>query len=77
MENDLNRWISDYVAPDPGASAADKARFPLREAQIQVAERPGKPGAYQCVMRLLPHYQLDALAASVTLKTEMGSGVSR
>ena len=72
VEDDLNRWIHDYVAPDAEASASVKAKYPLREAQIQVAERPGKPGNYMCVMHLLPHYQLDAVTATVTLRTEMG-----
>jgi len=77
LEDELNRWINDYVAPDADASPAVKAKFPLREAQIQVRERPDKPGNYQCVMHLLPHYQLDAVTATVTLRTEMGPGQSR
>jgi type VI secretion system ImpC/EvpB family protein len=74
LEDDLNRWINDYVAPDAEASPAVKAKFPLREAQVQVKEAPGRPGSYQCVMHLMPHYQLDTVTASVSLKTEMGPG---
>jgi type VI secretion system protein ImpD len=39
-----------------------------------VKEAPGRPGNYLCVMRLMPHYQLDTVTASVSLKTEMGPG---
>ncbi len=74
LEDDLNRWINDYVAPDAEASADVKAKYPLREAQVQVRERPGKPGMYNCVLHLLPHYQLDTVTASVTLRTELGAG---
>src|SRR5277367_4033856 len=36
----LNRWISKYVIPDDTASAAAKAKAPLREARIDVSEVP-------------------------------------
>jgi type VI secretion system protein ImpD len=71
LEDYLKRWVNDYVAPDAEASAAVKAKFPLREAQVRVRERPGSPGNFVCEMHLLPHYQLDALTASVRLRTEL------
>jgi type VI secretion system protein ImpD len=71
LEEYLRRWVNDYVAPDAEASAEVKARFPLREAQVRVRERPGAPGNYMCEMHLLPHYQLDALTATVRLRTEL------
>lgn len=72
IEDDLNHWVHDYVAPDSDASQEVKARYPLREAHIEVREREGKPGNFRCVMRLVPHYQLDAVSATVELKTELG-----
>jgi predicted component of type VI protein secretion system len=32
-----------------------------------VAQIPGQAGGYRLEMRLLPHYQLDALSASLRL----------
>ena len=56
-EDFLNRWIKNYVIGDENASAHEmKAKFPLREASIEVTEIPGKPGAYQSVAHLQPHY---------------------
>lgn len=67
----LNEWVATYVTTDSGASQDTKARFPLREAKVQVREQPGKPGSYQCVMHFAPHYELDELTASVRIATEL------
>ena len=48
-----------------------KAKYPLREARVEVAEVPGKPGAYKAVTFLRPHYQLDELTASLRLVSEL------
>src|SRR5689334_16851870 len=67
----LNRWITTYVVPDDTASPAVKARCPLREARIDVAEVPGKPGCYKAVAFLRPHFQLDELTVSLRLVAEL------
>ncbi|NTV42743.1 MAG: type VI secretion system contractile sheath large subunit, partial [Syntrophobacteraceae bacterium] len=66
-EDFLNRWISNYVLLDDDAGQEAKARFPLREARVDVSEIPGKPGAYRAVAFLRPHYQLDELTISLRL----------
>ncbi|MGI8787335.1 MAG: type VI secretion system contractile sheath large subunit [Pyrinomonadaceae bacterium] len=63
----LNRWITGYVLENDVAPAAQKAKYPLREARIDVAEVPGKPGAYRAVAFLRPHFQLDELSVSLRL----------
>ena len=47
-ETFLNKWIANYVLLDDMAPQDLKAKFPLREARIEVAEIPGKPGRLQC-----------------------------
>lgn len=71
FEQYLRNWVVQYVTPDSEASADVKARFPLREADVQVRETPGKPGSFQCVMQLCPHFQLDDMSAGVRLVTEL------
>ncbi len=66
-EDYLNRWISNYVLLDDDAGQESKARYPLREARIDVSEVPGKPGVYKAVAFLRPHYQLDELTISLRL----------
>jgi type VI secretion system protein ImpC len=67
----LTQWIMQYVTEDDQASAAVKARFPLREARIEVSEIPGKPGAYRAIAFLRPHFQLDELTVSLRLVAEL------
>lgn len=67
----LNRWISNYVLLDDNAGQEAKARFPLREARIDVAEIAGKPGCYRAVAFLKPHYQLDELTVSLRLVADL------
>ena len=70
-EDFLNRWISSYVLLDDNASQEQKAKYPLREARIDVSEIPGKPGAYRAVSFLKPHFQLDELSVSLRLVSEL------
>ncbi|MEZ5428869.1 MAG: type VI secretion system contractile sheath large subunit [Pyrinomonadaceae bacterium] len=67
----LNRWITNYVLENDVAPAAQKAKYPLREARVDVAEVPGKPGAYRAVAFLRPHFQLDELSVSLRLVAEL------
>lgn len=70
-ERFLNQWVSNYVTPDDNASPATKAQFPLRDARIDVAEVPGKPGVYRAIAFLRPHFQLDELSVSLRLVAEL------
>jgi len=70
-EDFLNRWISNYVLLDDNASQDMKAKYPLREARIDVSEIPGKPGAYRAVSFLKPHFQLDELTVSLRLVADL------
>lgn len=67
----LNKWINNYVLENDVAPAAQKAKYPLREARIDVAEVPGKPGAYRAVAFLRPHFQLDELSVSLRLVADL------
>ena len=63
----LNNWIAHYVLLDDSAPQEHKAKFPLREARIEVSEIAGKPGAYTAVAYLRPHFQLDEINISLRL----------
>ena len=67
----LNKWIMNYVTEDDTASAQTKAQYPLREARVDVAEIPGKPGCYRAVAYLRPHFQLDELSVSLRLVADL------
>jgi type VI secretion system protein ImpC len=67
LETFLNTWISNYVLLEDSASQEACARFPLREARIEVAEVAGKPGVYTAIAFLRPHFQLDEINISLRL----------
>lgn len=70
-EDFLNRWIAQYILLDDNAGQEMKARFPLRDARIEVEEIPGKPGAYRAISYLRPHFQLDELDISLRLVADL------
>ncbi|MGD8886617.1 MAG: type VI secretion system contractile sheath large subunit, partial [Gammaproteobacteria bacterium] len=63
----LSNWINNYVNGNPDASPEAKAKFPLAEAQIEVKEIPGQPGAYSAIAYLRPWLQMEELTASLRL----------
>jgi type VI secretion system protein ImpC len=67
----LNTWISDYVLLNDEAPQSVKAKFPLRDARVDVTEVAGKPGCYKAVVYLKPHFQLDELTVSLRLVADL------
>jgi type VI secretion system protein ImpC len=63
----LDRWITNYVSADPKPSAEAKARYPLREAKIEVKEIPGAPGSYNAIAWLRPWLQMEELTTSLRM----------
>lgn len=74
MEKWLGDWISQYVTTDPNAAEDVKAKYPLAEAKVEVAEVEGNPGYYSAKFYLRPHYQLEGLTTSLRLVTKVPSG---
>jgi len=67
VEMYLNSWIANYVLLNDDAPQNVKAKYPLREARIDVFDVPGKPGTYRSVVYLRPHFQMEELTASIRL----------
>ncbi len=67
----LNNWISNYVLLSDDAGQSLKAKYPLREARVDVVDVPGKPGVYKATVFLRPHFQLVELTASIRLVAEL------
>jgi len=71
VETFLNQWLAQYVLSSDDASHEQKAKFPLREASVQVSEVAGKPGTFRAVAFLRPHFQLDELSVSLRLVADL------
>lgn len=67
----LNTWMLDYVLGKDDAGQGLKAKYPLREGRVDVMDVPGKPGVYEAVVFLRPHFQLEELTASLRLVAEL------
>ena len=68
----LNSWLQNYVVATPELVGDDvKAKKPLAEAKVTVRAVPGKPGSYEAVAYLRPHFQLETLATSMRLVAEV------
>jgi type VI secretion system protein ImpC len=71
----LQSWILQYCMAEPqDVSLAQKASRPLREARVDLEENKSKPGAYEAVVYLKPHFQLEGLNVQVEMRTELKEG---
>lgn len=66
-EDWLNRWIKNYVNSNEKAGQESKAKYPLREARVEVKEIPGKPGSYNAVAYMRPWLQMEELTTSMRM----------
>jgi type VI secretion system ImpC/EvpB family protein len=73
IEQRLQTWLNGYVNAAINAGPETRARQPLMAGRVTIAERPGRPGVYGCTIQLQPHFQLDDVAATFRLVTEVAS----
>ena len=68
----LNKWIKNYALANPeSASFESKAKRPLREARIDVRDDPSRPGCYEAVAFLRPHFQMEELSVGLSLVAKL------
>lgn len=67
----LTKWLHKYTTGRDDLSWEMRAKYPLRDARLQVRELPGKPGQYTCVIYLKPHYIAENLVSELKLTTEL------
>jgi type VI secretion system protein ImpC len=67
VENELNRWIKNYVNSSETSGQETRAKYPLREAKIVVQEIPGQPGSYNAIAWMRPWLQFEELTASLRM----------
>jgi type VI secretion system protein ImpC len=68
VERELNKWISNYVHPNPHLDGpAGRAKKPLSAAKISVKEVEGRPGYYEAIAHLRPHFQLEGINMSLRM----------
>jgi type VI secretion system protein ImpC len=63
----LNNWIQNFVNGNADSGPELKAKYPLKEARIEVREIPGKPGSYNAIAHLCPWLQMEELTTSLRM----------
>ena len=77
IERKLQGWLQNYVNTSLSSTGEARSRFPLIAGDVEVKDRPGKPGVFNCIVRLQPHYQLDDVASTFSLVTELAAPGTR
>ncbi len=57
LEQELNKWIRQYIADQENPSAEVRGRRPLRAAKIVVSDVEGEPGWYRVNLNVRPHFK--------------------
>ncbi len=65
LQDELNKWIGQYVVEMDNPTASTRAKKPLRSAQINVEDVEGEPGWYRVSMMVKPHFKY--MGSSFTL----------
>jgi type VI secretion system protein ImpC len=65
LQDELQRWLSQFVSDMESPSAAVRNTRPLRRAEITVEDVPGEAGWYRVGMKVIPHFKY--MGASFTL----------
>jgi type VI secretion system protein ImpD/type VI secretion system protein ImpC len=73
IESRLQSWLTGYVNSSLTAGPESRARFPLVAGRVTLRELPGRPGVFGCTMHLQPHFQLDDVAATFRLVTDIAA----
>lgn len=67
----LQQWLMNFATGNDDATMELRARYPLREARVEVRERRSAPGHYDCTLHLRPHFQIDHISTTFKLVTQV------
>lgn len=67
----LQQWLDQYTTGRDDLAWEMLARYPLREARVEVTEAAGQPGVYQSIIHLKTHYTVDQLVSELRLTTAL------
>lgn len=67
----LGDWLRQYTAAGNDLSRELQAKYPLRDAKVNVTESIGNPGAFICKVYLSPHYRFEQIETYLQLTTEI------
>jgi len=67
----LERWINQYVTTVVNPDDLTLQYYPFKAASVEVVERPGSIGWYDCKMSVLPHIQFEGMDVELRLDARL------
>ncbi len=71
LQEQLDKWIRQYVADQENPSAEVRGRRPLRAAKISVSDVEGEPGWYRVSLDVRPHFKYMGADFTLSLVGKM------
>jgi len=71
IQKELSKWINSLVTKASSPTAEQKAKYPLREAKIEVFDSKEAPGYYHVSMKVRPHFQVEGVDIDLSLVARM------
>ena len=71
IQNTLTNWIFQYVTTVVDPDDLTLRFYPFKAASVEVVERPGMIGWYDCKMAILPHIQFEGMDAELRMDTRL------
>ena len=72
LQNDLDKWIRQYVTEDDNPMPGIRAQRPLRMAEIKVEDVAGRPGWYSVGLKVRPHFKYMGASFTLSLVGQQG-----
>lgn len=67
----LGDWLRQYTASGNDLSSELQAKYPLRDARVEITDSIGNPSAYVCKIYISPHYRFEQIETYLQLTTEI------
>lgn len=77
LDRELNEWIRQYRSDMDNPPADVRSRKPLRKAQVEVADFPGRPGWYTVQLSVQPHMKYQGADFTLSLKGKLDAKPAR
>jgi type VI secretion system protein ImpC len=71
IQGELDRWIQQYVTVVTNPDDLTLRYYPFKAASVEVVERPGSIGWYDCKMAILPHIQFEGMDVELRLDARL------
>jgi len=72
IKNTLENWIFQYVTTVVDPDELTLRYYPFKAATVEVNERPGMVGWYNCSIAILPHIQFEGMDCELRMDTRLG-----